>query len=56
MNGFKYNIVMFVYNEQDNIEILIISVFNSINEFLYCFYVIVNGCIDNIVSVVNEVK
>jgi len=56
MNGLKYNIVMFAYNEQDNIETSITSVFNSTDEYLHRFYVIANGCTDNTVSVANAVK
>lgn len=56
MNELKYNIVMFAYNEQDNIETSITSVFNSTNEYLHRFYVIANGCTDNTVRVAEEVK
>lgn len=56
MNGLKYNIVMFAYNEQDNIETSITSVFNSTDECLHRFYVIANGCTDTTVKVANEVK
>ncbi|MDG6096173.1 glycosyltransferase family 2 protein [Alteromonas sp. ZYF713] len=56
MNELKYNIVMFAYNEQDNIETSITSVFNSTNEYLHRFYVIANGCTDSTVSVAEGVK
>ena len=47
---------MFAYNEQDNIETSITSVFNSTDKNLNRFYVIANGCTDNTVKVANEVK
>ena len=47
---------MFAYNEQDNIETSITSVFNSTDEKLNCFHIIANGCSDNTVAVANEVK
>lgn len=56
MNELKYNVVMFAYNEQDNIETSITSVFNSTDENLNRFYVMANGCTDNTVSVANAVK
>lgn len=56
MKELKYNIVMFAYNEQDNIEKSITSVFNSTDEKLNRFHIIANGCSDNTVSVANEVK
>lgn len=56
MNELKYNIVMFAYNEQDNIETSITSVYNSTDSHLHRFYVIANGCSDGTVSVANTVK
>lgn len=52
----KYNIVMFAYNEQDNIESSIKSVFKNTNHNLNRFYLIANGCSDNTVEVTNRVK
>ena len=52
----QYNIVMFAYNEQDNIEQSVTSVFRNIDERLNRFYVIANGCSDLTVQKANEVK
>ena len=47
---------MFAYNEQDNIEASITSIFNNVNAQLNCFYLIANGCSDDTVAIANRVK
>lgn len=56
MNNENYNIVMFAYNEQNNIEASITSIFNNVNEQLHSFYLIANGCTDETVAIANSVK
>jgi len=56
VTSINYNIVMFAYNEQDNIEASITSIFNNVNAQLNCFYLIANGCSDDTVAIANRVK
>lgn len=51
-----YNIVMFAYNEQNNIQSSITSVFDSKDDLLNRFYVIANGCTDDTVAVAEQAK
>lgn len=52
----NYNIVMFAYNEQDNIEKSLNSIFNNTDERLSTFFLIANGCTDDTVAVANQIK
>lgn len=56
MREAKYNIVMFAYNEQDNIEASITSIYNNINRQLHKFYLIANGCTDKTVDTAKSIK
>ena len=51
-----YNIVMFAYNEQNNIQSSINSVYQSKDKQLNRFVLIANGCTDNTVDVANKTK
>lgn len=52
----KYNICMFAYNEEANIEKSIRSVFENSDQCLDTFFILANGCTDKTVSVANEIK
>lgn len=51
-----YNIVMFAYNEQDNIATSIRSIFDNKGSGLHRFYLIANGCTDGTVKVASQLK
>ncbi len=51
-----YNITMFAYNEANNIEKSIQSVFDNVDDRLNTFYIIANGCKDNTTEIVNIKK
>lgn len=51
-----YSIVMFAYNEEQNIEKSVDSIFNNIDDRLQHLTVIANGCTDNTVSVLQTLK
>lgn len=52
----KYNIVMFAYNEQNNIAKSITSVFENTDDNLARFYLLANGCSDDTVKVAEQTK
>lgn len=52
----SYSIVMFAYNEEVNIRRSINSIFDNSDNRLESLYVIANGCKDNTVKIVNELK
>lgn len=52
----KYNIVMFAYNEEKNIEDSIKSIFNNVDTRLSKFYILANGCTDSTISIAKTVK
>lgn len=52
----QYNIVMFAYNEEDNIAASVQSVFDCAGAALNKVYVIANGCSDRTVEVVTALK
>ncbi|RDV29196.1 glycosyltransferase [Alteromonas aestuariivivens] len=52
----KYNITMFAYNEEKNIARSVSSVFANVDASLGYLTVIANGCSDNTVTVLNELK
>lgn len=51
-----YSIVMFAYNEEQNIKKSVDSIFNNIDASLKHLTVIANGCTDNTVNVLNALK
>lgn len=51
-----YNIVMFAYNEADNLESSLTNMFNNIDERVQNVYLLANGCTDNTVQVASNVK
>lgn len=52
----SYSIVMFAYNEADNISTSITSVFDAVDAGLSRFIVIANGCSDNTADVIARCK
>ncbi|WP_440903471.1 glycosyltransferase family A protein [Catenovulum sp. SX2] len=56
MDKITYSIVMFAYNEEKNIEKSLKSVFDNVDENLQQLTVIANGCTDNTVSVLQQLK
>lgn len=56
MSRYRYNIVMFAYNEEENIANSISSVYRNSDEGLNYFYLLANGCSDNTVRKANEIK
>jgi glycosyltransferase involved in cell wall biosynthesis len=51
-----YNIVMFAYNEQNNISNSLKSVYENKTSSLKCVYLIANGCTDKTVECAEQVK
>jgi glycosyltransferase involved in cell wall biosynthesis len=56
MNSKKYSIVMFAYNEEKKIAASIESIFDNVDDNLCKLFVMANGCTDNTVTIVNELK
>ena len=56
MTNSTYSIVMFAYNEEENIEQSILSIKQQVSDNLECFYIVANGCTDNTVSVAEAIK
>lgn len=56
MGQSQYNVVMFAYNEAQNITDSINSVFQNVNGNLNAFYIIANGCTDNTAEVATSEK
>lgn len=56
MGSAQYSIVMFAYNEQENIIHSVSSAFEAADENLEQLYVIANGCTDNTVSVLETYR
>ena len=56
MDTGKYNVIMFAYNEANNIEKSITSIYNNVDVGLNCFYLLANGCTDNTVSIALKMK
>ena len=52
----KYNICMFAYNEEINIDKSVSSLFKQVSERLNKFYVIANGCTDRTAEILKEIK
>jgi len=52
----NYSIVMFAYNEEQNITKSVSSIFNNVDDNLFKLFVLANGCTDNTVTVLNELK
>ncbi|WP_371192496.1 glycosyltransferase family A protein [Glaciecola sp. SC05] len=51
-----YNIIMFAYNESDNLKHSLTNVFNNIDNRVQHVYLLANGCTDNTVMVANAIK
>lgn len=51
-----FSIVMFAYNEEQNIQKSVDSIFNNVDERLQHLTVIANGCTDNTVKVLQDLK
>lgn len=56
MNDVKYNVVMFAYNEAENIEASINSVFKNCSDGLNRYCLIANGCTDETVDIAHQIK
>lgn len=52
----SYNIVMFAYNEANNLANSVTAVANNCDENLNKFYLVANGCTDNTVDVAEGLK
>jgi glycosyltransferase involved in cell wall biosynthesis len=52
----SYNIVMFAYNEANNLANSVTAVANNCDDNLNKFYLVANGCTDNTVGVAEELK
>lgn len=52
----KYNIIMFAYNEQSNIEASITSVYHNVDSRLHTFYILANGCSDATIPIAEKTK
>ena len=55
-NQDTYSIVMFAYNEEKNIEKSVSSIFNNVDDNLNFLTVIANGCTDNTLTLLHELK
>lgn len=51
----NYNVCMFAYNEERNIERSMMSVLENAGECLNVFYILANGCTDETVNIANRV-
>jgi len=56
MTKSTYSIVMFAYNEEQNITKSVESIFNNVDQRLNNLTVIANGCTDNTVNVLQALK
>lgn len=51
-----YNIVMFAYNEANNLRHSLTNVFKNIDDRVQEVYLLANGCTDNTVEIANKLK
>ncbi|MDT0627687.1 glycosyltransferase family A protein [Alteromonas sp. W364] len=54
INILRYSIVMFAYNEENNIERSLSSIYENVDENLSQVVVIANGCTDSTVDILNK--